>query len=351
MNKQDNICKRAARIMDIAIRMSSKMGWQVQNYIEEIQLHYNGYGEPGYSDPDCGLIATGNWNDVTVYDKQTQSRKVVSDLPQRISDLFEKIGIPCEWLDEWSECGNCGKLIRTEADSYCWLPSYKLYDGDISCEECLKADPESYLSSLEDNPDDANTFSSIDPADYDYVKLDEDFETGWFPGQTDSPHKVAKELRDKGVSRYLFNIDNTGQFDTHWSCFIHADEIEMLKEADNEKEDLVKTTCDVIVNKPIEVKPVCSECNGTGIVDKGFYTRTCACKLGQEIDMIRLSLATLVILSSTDNDAKEAKQVWLNLDRANLQDPPVIVAAHYNANNNSISAGLIWDDYFGAQER
>ncbi len=276
----NKVQKRAAMIMDIAIRMASKMGCQVQNYIEEIQLHYNGYGESGYSDPSCGLIATGNWNEITEYDKQTKSRKVVSDLPKRIGDLFEKMGIECEWSDEWSTCGDCGKLIRTQADSYCWLPSYKYYDGEISCEECLKADPESYLSSLEDNPDDANTFSSIDPVNYDYVKLDEDFESGWYPGQNDSPHKVAKELRDKGVSRFLFNIDSTGQFDTHWSCFVHADEIELLKEETKEEsEELTKTTCDVIVSKPIEVKPVCQECNGTGIVDMVFYTRTCVCKL------------------------------------------------------------------------
>ncbi len=63
--------------------------------------------------------------------------------------------------------------------------------------------------------------------------------------------------------------------------------------------------------------------------------------------MIRLSLATLVILSKTDKQAEMSKNIWLSLDRANLQDPPVIVAAHYNADNNRISAGLIWDEHFG----
>jgi hypothetical protein len=95
--KAKNVCKRANRILDIAKRMAGDLGCQVQNRIEEIQL-YHGYSEPGYS---SDLVAIGNWNNIDNYDSQTRTRKLVSDLPCRISRMFEKMGIECEWNDEW----------------------------------------------------------------------------------------------------------------------------------------------------------------------------------------------------------------------------------------------------------
>jgi hypothetical protein len=47
--------------------------------------------------------------------------------------------------------------------------------------------------------------------------------------RNDDPHKVAKELRAKGISRFLFNIDDVGQFDSHWSVYVHEDEKHLLE--------------------------------------------------------------------------------------------------------------------------
>lgn len=108
--------------------------WMVRNHLEEIQLHYNGYAEPGYTDPDCGIIATGNWNNITNWrDGQLWT---VSNVPGRILKLFEKLGIECEWSDEWCYCTNCEKLVRTEPDSYSWKPSYTMGEGELWCKEC-----------------------------------------------------------------------------------------------------------------------------------------------------------------------------------------------------------------------
>lgn len=99
-----------------------------KSQIEAVEYHH-AYAEPGYTDPECGIIATGNWNSVDE-----------DDMPERLSELLERLGVSCEWSDEWSSCGGCGKLVRTEPDCYDWEPSYHISDSDIYCRECRAPD-------------------------------------------------------------------------------------------------------------------------------------------------------------------------------------------------------------------
>lgn len=108
--------------------------WQIRAVLEDIQLHYNGYAEPGYTDPECGVIATGNWNDIINWANNQRSN--ISNVPSRIAKLFSKLGIPTEWSDEWCECTECGKIVRTQGDHMSWQPSYKLGEGELLCHEC-----------------------------------------------------------------------------------------------------------------------------------------------------------------------------------------------------------------------
>jgi len=149
---KSKVYARANRILEAArndanSKAKNSNDWQIRNKLEEIQLH-NGYAEPGYSDPECGLVATGNWNEITKWvpietvdpvtgiTTRTGERQVISDVPARIGRLFEKLGIPTEWLDEWCECSHCGKIIRTEPDSYSRTPSYTIGEGELWCKEC-----------------------------------------------------------------------------------------------------------------------------------------------------------------------------------------------------------------------
>lgn len=113
-----------------------------RNYLEEIQIHSCGYAEKGYDDPESGLIATGNWNRVSQYNRETQRVESISDLPERVGKCLEKLGVELEWSDEWSCCDDCSKLIRTQPDSHFWTPSYVAdYDkGTFLCKECAKQD-------------------------------------------------------------------------------------------------------------------------------------------------------------------------------------------------------------------
>lgn len=134
---RDKVQKRINRIMAAAENEAKKTNcWQLQTFVDDTQFHYNGYAEPGYTDPDCGIIATSNWNEITKYVDST--RILVTDTPARIAKLFEKLGIEIEWHDEWCSCSHCGKLMRTQPDSWSWTPSYTLGEGELWCHECKK---------------------------------------------------------------------------------------------------------------------------------------------------------------------------------------------------------------------
>ncbi|GAG52478.1 unnamed protein product, partial [marine sediment metagenome] len=87
---------------------------QARSQLEEAQLCFEGYAEPGYSDPDSNVIAFGNWNAITEYDGD--KFQTIDDAPARVASLLEKAGVELEWSDEWEFCGECGKAVRTKPD-------------------------------------------------------------------------------------------------------------------------------------------------------------------------------------------------------------------------------------------
>lgn len=133
------VADRAERIL-IAVQSKAEQeakrtkNYTIRNYLQEIELHYCGYAEPGCTDPECGLIATGNWNEITSW--FDGKRTVVSNICKRLGDIFERMGIEIEWSDEWAVCSDCQKLVRTQPDSYQWKPFYTLDDSELICLEC-----------------------------------------------------------------------------------------------------------------------------------------------------------------------------------------------------------------------
>jgi len=138
------IARRAAWAIEAAQadaeRQDRKLGGcQIRNHLERFTLHSEGYAEPGY-DSQTGVIVTGDYNDVDTCDRETKARMVISTLPSRLLAVLEKLGVECEWSDEWSACGGCDKLFRTEPDSHDWSPSYTYQDRDLYCADCAESD-------------------------------------------------------------------------------------------------------------------------------------------------------------------------------------------------------------------
>lgn len=160
------------------------------------------YAEPGYSQPSKGVLFA-NWN----------------HFPRGIDSILERYGFAIEWSDEWTTCEECGRAVRTSADSYGWQPSYALVrEYSIVCVDCLKNDAESYLESLENHPTRALNLLDIDPVTYGYVKVEGNLENGLHPGQNDNPHQIYARLHPK-YPRLLFRVDGVGQFDIGFSVW------------------------------------------------------------------------------------------------------------------------------------
>ncbi len=164
-------------VIELAKRIAEKHnkvngGFSLSNHID-MQWHH-GIAERGYTDEPC---VTGNWNDVTEYHIKgnrcrihTECRKhadigqacgaitetqrvVVSNLPSRLGTIFEKMGLDVHWSDEWTSCGDCGKVVRTSPDSMSWTPSYweaGIANGELLCLDCA---PEEETEEDEGTPD------------------------------------------------------------------------------------------------------------------------------------------------------------------------------------------------------
>lgn len=162
----------------------------------------NGYAEPGYQDPERGVLFA-NWN----------------VFPRGVDDILERAGYAIEWSDEWSTCSDCGKAFRTSADSYGWQPSYViLNECELVCRDCV--DWSEYLEDLEDDPTRA-VQRDCDPADYGYTRVSEprEYENGFHPGQSDDPAAILAALHAEGKTRIVFRVADVGQFDVHFETW------------------------------------------------------------------------------------------------------------------------------------
>lgn len=185
--------------------------------IDEMQT-YGEYAEPGYS----GNPITGNWNDITEWNAETRKSKTVCDIPSRLGSVLECLGFTLEWNDEWTACEDCYNIFRISGDSYSWQQYGTTQEGMCVCGDCLKDDPTDYLESLEDDPRAALTLD-IDPTEYGYILIEDNFENGFHPGQTDDPAKILAELQEKNIERILFVVDEVSQFYIVFSVHRYVD--------------------------------------------------------------------------------------------------------------------------------
>jgi hypothetical protein len=215
--------RRASALLELAERCAPTS--QGRCRVADVTLHHEGYAEPGYDNPASGIVALGDWNDISTY----QDGKWVSEDNTlcRLGAMLEKLGVALEWNDEWTTCDDCGKLIRTSPNSYCWKFSGWQSDDGCVCSECVMKDPEDYLENMEGETTRAVTLE-IDPAKHGYTQLEGWFEHGLYGGQNADPKVIAKSLKKLGVTRFLFVLDDVGQFDARFSVYVHDSEMENL---------------------------------------------------------------------------------------------------------------------------
>jgi len=184
-----------------------------------IQLVDDGCAEPGHDDKP---VALANWNEQTHWNGEQHI--VDNDIMPRIAKLLEKLGYVIEWGDEWFTCEGCYKAIRSQGDSYHWIPSYWYSDGcGVYCHECVKSNPVGYLEELSGNHNRCETLGI--PLDkYGYRLYGGNYATGWHPGQDADPSEIAKELREQGIADFIFALDENSQFYCTFSVWIKQED-------------------------------------------------------------------------------------------------------------------------------
>lgn len=190
---------------------------RIQHMLDNV---YTEFADPAMDAPKAGFIVLGDWNDV-------EEDGVVDRTPCEAYERLDKLGVAAEWLDQFTTCGDCSRVVQTEPDSYGWKPKYAVQEGELLCEACLTKDAAALLKGLEGKTKQALTLD-VDPAEHGYVLVEDGFEHGLHEGQADDPKLIAAALRAQGIQRFLFRLDGVGQFDVAFSVYVHASEASKL---------------------------------------------------------------------------------------------------------------------------
>lgn len=158
------------------------------------------YGEPGYTDPEKGIILA-NWNNI----------------PKGLADWLEKCGYSLEWSDEWCIDYDYSKAYRTSPDSYHWEPQIMV--PAESCEYITPDDsPSTWIEACQITSNGQpiqclpSWISNADIESQGFNLQQSDFESGYFPGQTDNPANIARKLFESGAYRVVFSKIENSQF-------------------------------------------------------------------------------------------------------------------------------------------
>ena len=153
--------------------------------------------------------ATGNWN---------------GELGGRLFKALERIGVECEWYDEYDQCHDCQKLIRVRSDSYHWQPQYLSCDDGRVCLDCIDTSNDDVLDEFGfiDNFDKCipdvlgNHLEEWGWAPYNGV-----YENGWHPGQTDDPHVIFDKIKEQNPHMSIvFRLDEVSQFYIRFTAWV-----------------------------------------------------------------------------------------------------------------------------------
>ena len=280
-----NVFRRIEWAVNAAL--ASTTNRRARSQIEDMYWHSAGYAEPGYDEPESGAIVLGNWNDITEFDEETRTFNTLDDTPSRLARIFEILGADIGWSDCWSDCHECGALVRTDPDSYGWRPHYHIDEGSLVCFDCL--DAEEYLEGLEENKHAINQM--FEPGEHGYVLVADRFERGMHYGQDAHPGLIAELMNEAGIKRWLFNLDSKGQFDIDFSLWIHKDEADR-----NDGEILILA------------KRVIEQGNTDGASVAGAMERGLR-EASRQSDELRKAGATGLLVSKVGMDSTTTKEV------------------------------------------
>jgi len=159
-----------------------------------------------------------------------------NNIPRGLTDYIEEHW-ETDWTDMATTCTECGKYIRLVPMYHGWVPQhYRTTDGYPICRECCLNQPDYILDDLSFYADSLPVYvgacqkwlkpelekAGYAPFNSEHSLCKDVFESGFHVGQTDTPQKVAKLIEETlgGLTKVIFMIDDSGQFDIHFSAYV-----------------------------------------------------------------------------------------------------------------------------------
>ena len=203
---------------------------QGQSQLQDVTFCTEGYAEPGYSDPKSGVIAFGNWNDVSHWNARISGSSSPMMMPLAGSpSCLKRLASNSNGRTNGRRANNAEKQFAARPTVTPGSGTTPKSKAAPSAATVLKADPTAYLESLEGEENSCLTIS-LELEEHGYVLLEGGYEHGFYGGQDADPRLIAKALKNQGISRFVFDLDSVGQFDLSFSLWVHKDELASLDE-------------------------------------------------------------------------------------------------------------------------
>lgn len=169
---------------------------------------------------------SGDWNDVTRYDAESETWIVTDDTSGRLFAALERIGVDCWYYDQCSVCPECSRLIDTEV-MFGTTPAIWVEDSGLTCLDCVAKDLNDYLEDYIDNSDKALP-SQLDESvliEAGWELQDESYRNGWY-GREDSPAEVLKKILDEAPegTEVVFQVTGAHMFELAFAVWTRVSE-------------------------------------------------------------------------------------------------------------------------------
>jgi len=183
-----------------------------KNEVWDVRLVYP--NEHGTESEEAFLVVSSH-DDVEKLESLWNTVHNAND-PDEETDRLDEV-VEFGFSDEYDCCLDCGSVIRTSPDSYCWQLEAQFVDGEgYVCSECI--DAESYLEDCKNENRLVNTHL-VDPSDHLWTQLEDlDFQNGLYGGQKADPEAVVKALNAEDID-CLFT-GSVGQFDVRFRVWV-----------------------------------------------------------------------------------------------------------------------------------
>lgn len=192
----------------------------------------HGYAEPGYpTDPET-VIVLGNWNAKRYPGPDDAPLTLAENLGPRLFDALTRLGAECEWLDEWAQCQECYRAVRTTENSYSWKPSYVWFEDSFVCADCAIAMGADALTDYVNDASKCVTWcepSHVESLGFEQWESDDphEYASGWHPGQTDDPTAILAEIqREHPDAEVVFFLTESSQFYIRFAAYVRIPEDE-----------------------------------------------------------------------------------------------------------------------------